>query len=306
MRSGATRSWLRERSTAVLDEVLGALVLAVCVFLVGRGAAGVAAIPAVLGVVAVHTAVRVHRVSRRPDRRVVVLGELKRPDYTRLAISQLTRPDPLVADRVHAFTLIDQEFVIEGVDVRWTFTYEGRNSAAHPSRMFRDVMTGDSQGDLQLMEIRAVDLLHGQPMDWSAVSDEPYRKVLDFHFPRPVLPGEEFRIQLSCRWRGTFTTIESYVFFSFGLRRRGTERFRGTIVVPGIPDYVEGVRYDGRVITTEIDQPRVTSEDGRTTIVWEVENPLAEPRGVYAVDFKRTDLRPSPGHGRVPPDALVG
>ncbi|MEV4715444.1 hypothetical protein [Micromonospora sp. NPDC049374] len=279
-------AWLRGRSDAVIDSLIGALVLALWGVVYARGVPGfVVVLPFVIGCAAVAV---VHWLRRRDRTRRDVQLHAEPTDDVRLALSRLRTPDPLLLDVVHRFSQVTQAFRIRGQDGVFELDYAGTNVSKRPSYCFREALAGDSPMDLRDLNISAHDPTDGLQLTWSALVDEPYRKIIEVRFRRPVLPGESFRLALSCTWRGTFTRPRDYIFFLAGHRRRGVDVLHGKLILSRPPAFFEGIYYDGRQLVTAPSQPTATvQQDGSCTVVWSIDGVPA--RDIPIIDFQRTD-----------------
>jgi hypothetical protein len=282
-------AWLRERSQGIIDGLLSAAVLAGAGVLYAKGIPWLVVALLVLGcgsgVLAAAHRLRGLRLAKRP---VAVLTVAT--DFDRLALSTLMRPDPRLIDNVHRFTLARETFRIHGQDGVFEFSYEGTNVSARPSYCLRDTVAGDSPMGIRDLSIVAFDPVDSAPLAWHAILDEPYRKIIEIRFPRPVQPGESFRVTWSCTWCGTFTRRRDYVFFLYNIRRRGVDAFLGELVLSRPPAFVEGIRYDGRHLVTDASQPVVTThEDGSCTVIWKMVDLCRNERYMHLIEFERTD-----------------
>jgi hypothetical protein len=278
--------WLRERSNAVVDSLVGALVLALAGVVYARGVSGFVAVS--LFVVGCAAAVVARWLRRRDPARRAVRVHAGPTDDLRLALSRVLTPHPLLLDDVHHFTRVTQSFRIHGQDGQFELTYEGNNVSGQPSYCLREAVAGDSPADLHDLNISVHDPVDGSALAWSALVDEPYLKIIEMRFRRPVLPGEDFRLAWSCTWRSTFTRPRDYVFFLAGHRRRGVDVLRGQVVLSRPPAFFEGICYDGRRLVTSASQPTATvAHDETCVLTWDIDQVPA--RSVPIIDFERTD-----------------
>jgi hypothetical protein len=279
-------AWLRNRSNAIIDSLIGAAVLALVGVVYAQGVSEFVAV--LLFAVGCAAVMVVLWLRRRGEAGRAVRVHAEPTDDFRLALSKLLTPHPLVLDDVHHFTRVRQTFRIHGQDGVFELDYEGTNVSALPSYRLCEMVAGDSPMDLRDLNISACDPTDASPLAWSAVIDEPYRKIIEVRFRRPVLPGESFRLAWSCTWRGTFTRPRDYVFFLAGHRRRGVDVLRGELMLSRPPAFLEGVYYDGRRLVTSASQPAATShEDGSCTVVWDINGVPA--KSVPVIEFERTD-----------------
>lgn len=279
-------AWLRARSNAVVDSLIGALVVALVGVAYARGVSEVVAVSFFVAGCAAAVAARWLR--RRDRTRRAVRMHAGPTDDVRLALSRALTPHPLLLDDVHHFTRVTQSFRIDGRDGLFTLEYEGINVSAQPSYCLREAVAGDSPADLPDLNISVHDPADGSALAWSALVDEPYLKIIEIRFRQPVPPGERFRLAWSCTWQGTFTRPRDYVFFLAGHRRRGVDLLRGQLVLGRPPSFFEGISYDGRRLTTAASQPTATvAHDGTCVLVWDIG--LVPTRSVPIIDFERTD-----------------
>jgi hypothetical protein len=285
--------WFEARLAAVIDGLIGIVVAALVGFIYASGVSGFVALA--LLVVGGAAVVVTHRVRRR---RATERADGAIPDDFWLALIKLRTPHPLLLDDPHHYTRVTQAFRIHGQDGTFELTYEGVNVSDRPSSCFREAVAGDSPIDLRDMNLSARDLTDGSTLTWSAVVDEPYRKVVDVRFRQPVLPGERFKVAVSCTWRSTFTRPRDYVFFLAEHRRRGVDTRRMELTLCRPPAFYEGLAGGPRGSVTAASQPTATvHQDGSCTLVWDITGIPA--RSVPVIQFERTDHGEAPGAPRI-------
>jgi hypothetical protein len=284
--------WLRERFLAVVDGIAASALVGVLALLVG----GRLRIPTpVLSVVAFGILCVLVFFLRRRSAWATNARHVERTkvgetlDLGHLAMEMSWRTK--YSDKTHRFHLYEETYTVIGRDGKFIYHYQGFNATKFPSSGIRDITCGDSPIDAGRMNIEARDLLRGgKKLAWKVVSDHPYVKIVEIVFQQPIASNEEFDIEWSCDWPGTFTRSTDYVFFTWWRRRRGTDTFRGRLVLAAPPGFVQESRYYGRHSRTEAEQPTITETDGRTIICYETDEPILPKGYIYQIEFGRTDL----------------
>ena len=147
-------------------------------------------------------------------------------------------------------------------------------------------MVGDSPADTLTMAIQALDKAKRLPLRWNLLKDNPYEKLIEIYFFAPLHPGDTFDIEFSCRWPGTFTRQEDYVFYPIHYYKHGVEKLVGELILRAAPSHVEGLRFDGKTLELDPTQPRMRRRRGEFVITWEIKN----PRYIYLLQYGRQDI----------------
>jgi len=207
-------------------------------------------------------------------------------DWDRLGFSYYKKPDPLLIDDTHALVLVEQTYIIKGTDVQCILRYKGINMNKQVSRFFRDSVAGDSPMDALLMNIQAIDKARNTPLKWKLVKDSSYEKIIEIYFFEPLKQGEEFDIEWSCQWLGTFTRREDYVFYPVNIYKQGVKKLIARLVLERKPKYIELIRINNKGANLEPLRPQIKEEDKKFVITYEIDN----PKFIYIVQFGRQDL----------------
>jgi hypothetical protein len=207
-------------------------------------------------------------------------------DWERLGFTHYKRVDPLLIDETHELTLVEQTYIIKGNDAQYILRYKGKNVSDDISRFFRDGVVGDSPMEVALMNIQVVDNIRNIPMKWKVIKDSPYEKIIEIYFFQPLIPGEGFDIRWSCRWLGTFTRSEDYVFYPVNYYKRGVKKLIARIVLDKKPKYVELIKINGEKIELEPQRPKIREENEKCVITYEIDN----PKFIYVIQFGRQDI----------------
>ena len=294
--------WLKSRFFGILDGIIAAVVVGGGAYLVGTYAGMLPefnvtwpfTIPltvVVIGIlVFVGTLTVSIRLRKNAARFIKPFRYEHRPshplDLERLGLSQYMEPDPGMVDRTHKFSLIRQRYIIDGYDGEFELEYRGENATKGVSRSYRDAVVGDSPLDVPIMAIEAEDKYAGVPLKWDVLKDEPYKKLIEIFFARPLNSGDNFFIKLRFQWPGAFTRTEDYVFFPTNHYKLGVDKIIGELVLKKAPSYVEGIRFDGKKFTLEPTQPRVIKKKRKVFIIWEIKN----PKYMYILQYGRRDI----------------
>lgn len=293
--------WIAQRFYGALDNIIATLILAGVAYLIavisgllsGIVIPGPVAIPLVIATIimlpVLILAVVVLRLSQKKAFiiRPIELREPSKPlDFKRLGFSQYVEPDPLLVDNTHTFLLIQQTYLIDGYDGTFVLRYHGKNAINQMSQCFRDSVVGDSAADTSLMAIKVVDKGKNVPLTWKLLKDEPYEKLIEIYFLQPLNFGDEFDIEFSCRWPGTFTRREDYVFYPIHYYKHGVKKLVGELILNAAPSYVEGIRFDGGKAMLETVQPQIQRRENKFIVTWEIENPTH----IYILQYGRQDI----------------
>ncbi len=123
--------WLRTRSNAIIDSLIGAAAVALVGVVFTQGISGFVAVP-LLAVGGGGAVVAVLGRRRRGRVGQAVRVHAEPTDDLRLALSKLLTPHPLVLDDVHHFTRLRQTLRIDGQDGIFELEYEGSTSPRCP------------------------------------------------------------------------------------------------------------------------------------------------------------------------------
>jgi hypothetical protein len=293
--------WIAQRFYGALDNIIATLILTGVAYLIavisgllpGIVIPGPVAIPLVIvTIIMLPVLILVVVVLRLSQKKAIIirpirLREPSKPlDFERLGFSQYIEPDPLLVDNTHRFLLIQQTYLIDGHDGAFVLRYHGKNATNQISRCFRDSVVGDSAADTSLMAIKVVDKDKNVPLRWKLLKDEPYEKLIEIYFLQPLNFGDEFDIEISCRWPGTFTRREDYVFYPIHYYKHGVKKLIGELILNAAPNYVEGIRFDGGKAMLETVQPQIQRRRNKFVVTWEIEN----PKYIYILQYGRQDI----------------
>ena len=123
-------------------------------------------------------------------------------------------------------------------------------------------------------------------LPWKLLQDEPYAKLIELLFHRPLGTRDSFDVEFSCRWPGTFTRREDYVFFPMHYFQLGVEKLVGRLILDDEPGYIVGMRLVGETSEAEPRQPSLDEREGKFVVSWEIDN----PQHIYVLRFSRGDL----------------
>lgn len=287
--------WLNRRLSAIVDAVIGGLAVLAITYIASNPATfnpKIVSEPTtvvILVLSALIVSIAVVRIATRRSsfiKSISIPSDSEKIDLERLSLSQYIKPDPLLVDKTHRFSLIEQTVRIEGTDNLFTLRYKGTNASKNASRFFRDAVTGDSAVDSPRMEIKAWDNLNKIQLNWKLLKDEPYEKLFEIYFQQALDKGADFDIEVSGKWPGTFTRKEDYVFYPIHFYKRGVEKFVGKLILDHPPTYLEGIRIVGRTPKPEGVKPLIGQKDGKHVVVWEIE----KPKHIYILQFGRQDI----------------
>lgn len=279
--------WVAQRFYGVLDNIIATLILAGVAYLIsvtsgllpGIVIPGPVAIPLVIATIIMLPVLILA---------VVVLRLSKKKASHKLPYNPalIWYTDPLLVDNTHRFLLIQQTYLIDGYDGTFVLRYHGKNATNQMSQCFRDGVAGDSVADTSLMAIKVVDKAENVPLTWKLLKDEPYKKLIEIYFRQPLNFGDEFDIEFSCRWPGTFTRREDYVFYPMHHYKHGVKRLVGELILNAAPIYVRGIRRDGKKTMLEPVQPQIQRRENKFVVTWEIEN----PKHIYILYYGRQDI----------------
>lgn len=292
--------WIAQRICGALDNIIATLILAGITYLIGvlsgllprvtiPGPIAIPLVTIILLILPLLVAIVGLRLYQKRNHiiRSIRLREPSKPiDLERLGFSQYIEPDPLLVDNKHRFSLIQQKYILEGYNGAFVLRYQGKNVTKQISRFFRDSVVGDSAADVSFMAIKVVDKIRNVPLIWKLIKDEPYEKLIEVYFCEPLNFGDEFDIEISCQWPGTFTRREDYVFFPIHYYKHGVEKLIGQLVLNSSPSYIEGLRFDGKRVELEPVQPKMQRKGRKYVITWEIDN----PKYIYILQYGRRDI----------------
>lgn len=190
-------------------------------------------------------------------------------------------------DSEHHFQCITEEFVVQGNDGTFNWTFDGTCHATRSNALVLKV-SGDSPSDIDALDISVTDELKGRTaLTYDVLTDRPYCKVIQIYFKRTLRTGEPFKVRFSCRWNNTFpqSRQKDYVFSSWAsYAQAGIDRISGKLVIDQAVDSVKLEKLqDGTWVATS-HQPRVMdSSRSRTEIEWNIANPAH----VYLISFRK-------------------
>jgi hypothetical protein len=293
--------WLLERLLSALDSIFATLIVASAAYAFGIAcgwiprfsAARLSFLNFALPVTISALLLLFILIKYRPfKKRALLIRSLKLEDISkpldleRLGFSQYVMPDPLLVDKTHKMSLIHQTYQIKCYDGIFTLRYQGKNAGKEVSRFFRDSIASDSAADISLMDVRVIDKIKDIPLKWKLLKDKTYQKLMEIYFFQPLYPGEEFSIEISCRWPGTFMRREDYVYYPVHYYQKGVRKLIGELVLDLEPTYIEGVRFNGKKLELEVERPQITKRNERYLIRWEIE----KPQNIYILHFGRQDI----------------
>jgi len=295
------RIWIVKRFYGALDNIIATFILAGVVYIIGVMSGWFPRvivhwplpIPLFVSVIALlPVLIFTMLIVRRTKKKVSVIRPFrlqvptKSLDLERFGFSQYIEPDPLLVDNSHRFLLIQQKYVLEGYDGTFILRYKGENVTTEISRCFRDSIVGDSAADVSQMGFRVLDKTNGVLLKWNLLKDEPYEKLIEIYYHQPLCLEDIFDIEFSCRWPGTFTRRDDYVFYPIHYYKHSVEKLVGELVLNAAPSYVEGIRFDGKQVKLEVTQPFIRKKRGKFVVRWEIEN----PKYIYILQYGRQDI----------------
>jgi hypothetical protein len=193
---------------------------------------------------------------------------------------------PPDADHEHHFFEIEQEYRIDGDDASYSFSFHGKRVVDGQSAALRLKISGDAPVDAATLVPEARDSSTDQPLQVVFTRDDPYLKVIDIAFDRPIEKGESFKLNLTLRWAGTFPRARrsDYLFSPWGIYcQEGIDRFIGRLSADvqvrnaTLEEIENGRRSRSRI------QPKTVDRRGRCQVSWIVENPTA----LYLLRFEK-------------------
>lgn len=189
-------------------------------------------------------------------------------------------------DHEHHFFEIAQEYRIDGDDASYSFSFNGERIASGQSSIFRLKISGDTPVDAATLVPEAIDSISGNRLPTTFSKDDPYLKVIDVIFDKPLEFGDRFKINVSLRWTGTFPRARQrdYIFVPWGpYCVGGIERFIGDLSADleiknaTLEEIVSGHRRRSEI------QPKTVERRGRCHVSWVVSNPTA----LYLLRFEK-------------------
>jgi len=193
---------------------------------------------------------------------------------------------PPDADHDHHFFEIEQEYRIDGDDATYSFSFHGKRVTDGQSAVLRVKISGDAPADAATLVPEARDSSTDARLQVVFMRDDPYLKVIDIVFSRPVEKDESFKVHFTLRWAGTFPRARrsDYLFSHWGMYcQGGIDRFIGTLSADvqvrnaTLEEIENGHRSRSRI------QPKTVDRRGRYQVSWIVENPTA----LYLLRFEK-------------------
>ena len=193
---------------------------------------------------------------------------------------------PPDSDGEHHYFEIRDEYRIDGDDGTYSYYLHGERSASGQSQVFQLKISGDTPADAATLVPEAEDLFTGERLQTKFSTDDPYLKVLDVMFSKPLEEGQSFKLLISLRWAGTFPRARTsdYIFVSWGLYcTKGIDRFFSTLSADvelrnaTLEEIDSGKRNPSSI------QPKIIEHRGRSRVSWAIDNPSA----LYLLRFEK-------------------
>ncbi len=203
--------------------------------------------------------------------------------YERLALFHFLNPDPLVEDNYHRYTLRKELIKIKGEDSYVEITMKGHNACKESSSYIREKFANDAPLVTEKMNIKVIDNKTKKPIHWSLVSDKTYEKTVEIHFPRPLAPGDDFDITISCNLPSSFTRKSDYIFMAENKYKLGVNEFISSVVFDCPLINYELYKYDGEKFILNDEQPIIKNKKNKHILEWHTSN----PKHLYLLKFVR-------------------
>jgi hypothetical protein len=127
-----------------------------------------------------------------------------------------------------------------------------------------------------------------QDMEVRLLKDHAFCKVYSIPFPAPLLKGQAFRLNISCRWDNAFSRSRQYdyVFSAWGAYAiQGIDRLVGRVVsdVPLSHFVLERLEGEDQRIKDPVQPKHIETGPQRHVLEWEITN----PRHVFLLTFRK-------------------
>lgn len=208
------------------------------------------------------------------------------------AAYQFLEPDPLSEDVRHFYNEQTWQFEIDGRDGVYRASISVTNMHTDPTEFIPVKVSGDSPVLFEDIEAYFVDKKTNTkyPVDKDdMIYDKPYVKCFRVNFPSPLQRGDTFEAEVVCKWPGTFSKRDDFVFMAFQRFTQGVRRATAKVILPSPPRFYRVAIWEKNKVprlATGAEGIRARLEG--STIVWEKEEPRQDC--VYIVGFRREDL----------------
>jgi hypothetical protein len=193
---------------------------------------------------------------------------------------------PPTSDSNNHFYEVVETYRIDGSDATYRYTLRGMRIADGTAGYLAFKVSGDSPADASSLMAEATDLSTGDPLSIAFLRDDTHFKVIQVIFKSPLAQNDQFNIEISLRWNGTFPRVRrrDYLFSTWsqyasqGIDRL-TCRLNSDLEVRNV--VLEELR-EGRRHRSET-QPKIVNAHGRCEVTWVSNNPSA----LYLLQFEK-------------------
>ncbi|HEV2754356.1 MAG TPA: hypothetical protein VG318_01090 [Actinomycetota bacterium] len=195
---------------------------------------------------------------------------------------------PPLADEIHHFSLIREEYVIRGEGGTYNWRFEGWNRSGSVSESLVIKLSGDAPASLDSLGLSIKNANTNTDLSFTVKLDRPHVKVIEICFDPPLVEGAGFAVDVSCKWENIFphSRATNYVFFPWGaIAPQRVDKYQTRLVSDAPIAAFELRKIQPGQSVAVLPQPLET-----TSPVWALDWQTPRPEDIYVLTFSRRPI----------------